>query len=554
MEGLEPQHYRLKSLDAAQARIWLIAGGDDLGTLYGAYRFAERLGIRFYLDGDTVPDNKLMTGIPELDETGRPLFSLRGILPFHDFPEGPDLWSLDDYRAVLSQLAKLRMNFIGLHTYSECGWGTEPTVWLGLPEDVGPTGEVRFSYPAHYFNTARTASGHAAKKTGQFNFGAAQLFPEDDFGPEVMTGLMPWGQTEAQRNELFRRTGALLRGAFEYAHLFGIKTCVGTEVPQAKLAPKELQARLKAQGKDLSNPKDLEELYKGIFLRAERTYPLDYYWIWTTEGWRLSVSEEVVQATERDLLAAVAAARELKPPFTLATAGWALGPDKDRTYYDAVLPKEMPFSCINLELGTVPVDPAFARIQGRPKWAIPWLENDLSMSNPEMWVGRMRKDAADALRYGCTGLMGIHWRTRDVGPELSALAQAAWDQSGWAAIGPNAKAEKTIEVIGGGVASFSDPIAGTEDGPLYQTVRYDVSAYRLKLPNGKYSVRLQFCEPFYNEKGKRIFGVTLQGSTVIERLDIFAEVGKNHALDYTFNDIAVTDGQLEIGTVSTNCT
>ena len=27
---------------------------------------------------------------------------------------------------------------------------------------------------------------------------------------------------------------------------------------------------------------------------------------------------------------------------------------------------------------------------------------------PQLWVGRIRQDAADAAKYGCTGLMGIH--------------------------------------------------------------------------------------------------------------------------------------------------
>jgi hypothetical protein len=47
------------------------------------------------------------------------------------------------------------------------------------------------------------------------------------------------------------------------------------------------------------------------------------------------------------------------------------------------------------------------------------------------WVGRMRYDAVDALRLGCTGLTGIHWRTRILAPNIAALAQAGWDQS-WA--------------------------------------------------------------------------------------------------------------------------
>ena len=41
----------------------------------------------------------------------------------------------------------------------------------------------------------------------------------------------------------------------------------------------------------------------------------------------------------------------------------------------------------------------------------------------------MRRDAADALRYGCDGLLGIHWRTRILSANVLALAQAAWDQS-----------------------------------------------------------------------------------------------------------------------------
>lgn len=59
------------------------------------------------------------------------------------------------------------------------------------------------------------------------------------------------------------------------------------------------------------------------------------------------------------------------------------------------------------------------------------MEDDPAMISPQLWVGRMRKDAADARAYGCTGLLGIHWRTRVLGPNVSALAKAAWDQHAW---------------------------------------------------------------------------------------------------------------------------
>lgn len=65
-----------------------ISGGSDLGVLYGAYRWVEKLGVRFYLHGDVIPDEHL-TWLPEVNENGKPLFATRGILPFHDFFEGP---------------------------------------------------------------------------------------------------------------------------------------------------------------------------------------------------------------------------------------------------------------------------------------------------------------------------------------------------------------------------------------------------------------------------------------------------------------------------------
>ncbi|MCL5280198.1 MAG: malectin, partial [Planctomycetes bacterium] len=231
--------------------------------------------------------------------------------------------------------------------------------------------------------------------------------------------------------------------------------------------------------------------------------------------------------------------------------GWVLGPPKDRALFDNTLPKEMPMSCINRNVGFAPVETGFARVEGRPAWAIPWLEDDPALLVPQLWVGRMRRDAADALACGCTGLLGIHWRTRILGPNVSALAKAAWGQEPW-----NSYLGKKIEIPdlkmaegreGGNVAAFSDnTIADTERGVLYQTVTYDMKAYRLKMPNGAYTVRLQFCEPHYAEAGKRVFGVMLQGRKAIDKLDIFATVGKNRALDYCFPGVEVSNGILEI--------
>ena len=78
---LGPEQYVLKTLRHDGQSALLVAGGDAIGTLYGAYRLAEHIGVRFYLHGDVVPDKQIALVLPRLDETRRPLFDRRGILP-----------------------------------------------------------------------------------------------------------------------------------------------------------------------------------------------------------------------------------------------------------------------------------------------------------------------------------------------------------------------------------------------------------------------------------------------------------------------------------------
>jgi len=102
--------------------------------------------------------------------------------------------------------------------------------------------------------------------------------------------------------------------------------------------------------------------------------------------------------------------------------------------------------------------------------------------------------------------------------------------------------------MGGQAAAFDGALfAQTDDDVLYQTVLYDLDGYRLSVPNGEYAVTLRFCEPHYEDAGKRVFGVTVQGRRVIESLDLYGLVGKNVAYDRRFEGVKVTDGTLAIG-------
>jgi len=545
-DDLDEQEYRLSTQPAGACRHVTIAGGDDRGVLYGAYHLIETLGVRFELHGDVIPDEELPEDwrLPDVNEDGSPLFALRGLLPFHDFPEGPDWWSRDDWKAFIAQAAKMRMNFVGLHTYpfKNKDLGPEPTVWVGLPEDVNPDGTVKASDHASWYTTSKLMpyGCYAPATTGSYSFGGSLVFPADDHGPEVNgPDDYPMPRTPEACTGLINRTGVMLNDVFTLAHDLGMTTCVGTESPLD--IPDTVQAQLKDRGMDPADEATLTEVYKGMFLRIQRAFPVDYYWIWGHEG---EIDQERFVS---NMKCADAALAQLGDPFGLGICGWGWITGNFPPL-DQALPRDVVFSAISMSLGKAPVSPNFGALGDRPKWAIPWFEDDGGLSSPQLWVGRMRKDAVDARQYGCDGLMGLHWRTRILGPNISALARAGWDQDGWPQAARTDDGESgPVVVLGGRTASFLNNVVAGADSPiLYQTVRFDLEGYRFVLPNGTYRVTLRFCEPAYQAAGKRVFGVKLQGVQAIQGLDVFAEVGQNTAMKRSFDRIVVTDGQLRI--------
>jgi hypothetical protein len=196
--------------------------------------------------------------------------------------------------------------------------------------------------------------------------------------------------------------------------------------------------------------------------------------------------------------------------------------------FDKILPKDVLISCINRNLGFDPVDIGFAKITNREKWVIPWMEDDPSIINQQLWVGRTRRDAADALAYGCNGLLGIHWRTDIIGPNLSALALAAWDQSKW-----NNEPKENYRLPQRPIQD----IAGTDEDTLYSTIAVNPGFYIVGSSSANpLDITLKFCEPEFETAGKRTFDVFLNDSLVCENLDIAKQAGKNKAYDLTFKN------------------
>ncbi|MCU0343538.1 MAG: malectin domain-containing carbohydrate-binding protein [Ignavibacterium sp.] len=102
--------------------------------------------------------------------------------------------------------------------------------------------------------------------------------------------------------------------------------------------------------------------------------------------------------------------------------------------------------------------------------------------------------------------------------------------------------------LDGTSASYSSSlqISGTDEDIIFQSEKYGMVTYKIRLPNGRYDVELMFAENFFDLPGKRIFDVYFEQNRVIENLDVFSIVGNNAAYISEITNIEINDGVLDI--------
>lgn len=425
LEVPENDGYILRSISEGGRALVIIAAPTQQGVQNGVYGLLDDLGFGFYLGGDTLPNE-----LPAISALARrdlrvsisPVFAVRGSLPWYNFFNSPTAWELADHKSFIDQLAKMRCNFVGFHTYD-----AEP--FAAYESD----GKLVGGEPL--VNTSKPTWGTQPAATSDFFAGTGQFFSRDFFGAE--------SSFIENREQSIRAAKDVLRQALEYAKGRGLKTCLGFELHGDPLDPAvqaQFEARLRALIAD---------------------YPmLDCVWLWEpeamgtspgtrpaprspwaayTERWAEAfkdVAEEDRRAEAVRLtlfgLHANQVLKATRPDIQLVMSGW--GGDQwlhCTDFYpgmDKILPPDVAFSALDNIRVTPTVSKAYDGLSAtRQRWPILWFEFDGDQWAPQPNLKETAAACRDALKKGCQGLLGIHWRTRAVEESAAFCARFAWD-------------------------------------------------------------------------------------------------------------------------------
>ena len=90
-------------------------------------------------------------------------------------------------------------------------------------------------------------------------------------------------------------------------------------------------------------------------------------------------------------------------------------------------------------------------------------------------------------------------------------------------------------------------IANTKTPAIYHSERYSMTGFHLPIPNGKYIVKLHFCETFegISGPGERVFGFNVEGHE-FKDFDLWVKSGGALKAYIETVNVEVTDGKLDI--------
>ena len=90
-------------------------------------------------------------------------------------------------------------------------------------------------------------------------------------------------------------------------------------------------------------------------------------------------------------------------------------------------------------------------------------------------------------------------------------------------------------------------IANTKDPMIYRAERYSMTGFSYPVPNGKYTVKLHFCETFEGimGPGERVFSFNVEGHE-FKDFDVWAKTGGHQRAYIETVPVEVKDGKLDV--------
>ncbi len=420
--------FLIHTFDSEMPRV-LVTGNSPISIVYGTYELLEKYGIRFYISDEVVPaaDSNLL--LKKWDLICKPELAVRGTLPWYNFLMGATAWRLEDYKAYIDQLLKMKYNMVGFHLYSADLFFHFTYKGITVPE------EKLYWHPAYYPTDKISIGREHFTGDGEF-FGAP-------------------GGTKLEVNE------KVFSEALAYARSRGFKTAVGfelDEIPQEML--KQMPASVligKSKNLDPTSP-EAEEFLRIRLKALVDMYPdVNYYWLWYTEGgrWDQIRDDEFtpsfrefyqrnIQNFKYDMFHITPTAgvahlcwlqkahvilRELKPDAQIMTGGWTV--DAMLPGLDKALPRDIALSSLSSyepewSMQNLLFDRYWKGID-RTRIVTSWFEFDgrcIGLTQPKTKIyGPLLRKVKEA---GIDGAIMLHWRTRILDMNFSYFAEKAW--------------------------------------------------------------------------------------------------------------------------------
>ena len=143
--------------------------------------------------------------------------------------------------------------------------------------------------------------------------------------------------------------------------------------------------------------------------------------------------------------------------------------------------------------------------------------------------------------------VGANYTFIDTRTDLYWLPERTYEKGSWGVVGGEPL------YVGGKVGTKEDILAVDEEDPLYQTMRVNPEGFGADLPDGTYEIELLMVDYVKKsrrfadedkgityEPGQRVFGVSVNGTSILPEIDLGGSYGLNVPCRLTFR-YTVTD-------------